>query len=225
MEKRKVVQKGHTSSVVMDTREGRPVITLDGDDIIIQQVAFPPGEKSYRVDKTIDKMYPMDVLLQMPRTRKQAVEQGETKYFTNKLCVHGHLTYRPVSSGLCAQCASIKAVQYIKGRRAGGDVLPWEKMGKEIKEILSTVPATIRNSNERSVTDRLDAARKGLIFYYDPSPCQNGHADKLRYTSSNACVVCGKEQQQEYRDRLNKKKVTVDNLHVMSNPTIVIDNE
>lgn len=222
---KKIIPKGEALRTTMDTKDGRPVITFNGDNVIIEQVEYPPEDKRHRGDKTIDKMYPMEVLLQMPRTKKEAVEKGETKYFTNKPCKHGHLTYRQVTSGLCARCASIKGIAYVKNRRKSGDFLPWEKMGKEVKQILSTVPATIRNSNERTVTDRIEAARKGLMFYYDPSPCENGHEDKQRYVSNNACVVCSRKAQQEHRDRQRQKTVIVDNENVMSKPTIIIEDK
>lgn len=40
------------------------------------------------------------------RNRIAAKNAGDTKYFTNKPCHKGHITYRYVASGMCAMCAS-----------------------------------------------------------------------------------------------------------------------
>lgn len=41
-----------------------------------------------------------------PKTRKEAMQIGETKYFTSKPCIHGHISYRYTVSGACAECVS-----------------------------------------------------------------------------------------------------------------------
>lgn len=49
--------------------------------------------------------------------RKQALEQGLTRYFTNIACVHGHVTERQTSNGTCLGCIAIKKREYfIKNR-------------------------------------------------------------------------------------------------------------
>lgn len=44
-----------------------------------------------------------------PASRKEAAANGGSKYFTNKPCSRGHISYRYVASGMCAACASEKA--------------------------------------------------------------------------------------------------------------------
>lgn len=41
-------------------------------------------------------------------TRKQAQEQGLTRYFTGKPCKHGHIVERLVCDGSCKTCANLK---------------------------------------------------------------------------------------------------------------------
>lgn len=45
----------------------------------------------------------------LPKSRLEAHKNGFTKYFTNKPCSKGHISYRYVASGVCAECASNKA--------------------------------------------------------------------------------------------------------------------
>lgn len=47
----------------------------------------------------------------LPSSRITAHNLGYTKYFTNRPCKYGHVSYRYVASGLCAACASAKAKQ------------------------------------------------------------------------------------------------------------------
>ena len=46
---------------------------------------------------------------QLPKNRLEAHSLGFKKYFTDKPCLRGHISYRYVASGLCAECASVKA--------------------------------------------------------------------------------------------------------------------
>jgi len=47
----------------------------------------------------------------MPTSRYEAKDNGNTKYYTGKPCHKGHTTYRYTASGLCAACASERAKQ------------------------------------------------------------------------------------------------------------------
>lgn len=46
---------------------------------------------------------------ELPTTRLEAKNLGQTKYFTGNPCHKGHVSYRYVASGICGQCASEKA--------------------------------------------------------------------------------------------------------------------
>jgi len=45
----------------------------------------------------------------LPSSRSSAIASGASKYFTNKPCFRGHVSYRYVASGICSQCCSEKA--------------------------------------------------------------------------------------------------------------------
>ena len=46
--------------------------------------------------------------------RKQAKLAGEKKYFNDKPCGRGHVTYRYVSTGKCCKCEKIRAKKWHK---------------------------------------------------------------------------------------------------------------
>jgi len=56
------------------------------------------------------------------KTRREAAEAGESKYYTGKPCIHGHLGYRYTSSGICCACNVANARKYNK------------QMGRQINE-------------------------------------------------------------------------------------------
>lgn len=51
------------------------------------------------------------------KTRKQAAEAGEPKYFTGRPCIHGHLGPRYTASGICCACNVVAAAKYNKQMR------------------------------------------------------------------------------------------------------------
>lgn len=51
------------------------------------------------------------------KTRRQAAEAGETKYYTGKPCVHGHDSPRYTASGICCKCNSEGVKKYNKSVR------------------------------------------------------------------------------------------------------------
>jgi hypothetical protein len=42
------------------------------------------------------------------RSRQQALAQGETRYYTGKPCVRGHLSWRATVNGTCAECRGLR---------------------------------------------------------------------------------------------------------------------
>lgn len=50
-----------------------------------------------------------EAITSLPSQRLEARMLGMTKYYTGKPCHKGHVTYRYVSSGMCAKCSSDRA--------------------------------------------------------------------------------------------------------------------
>lgn len=46
----------------------------------------------------------LPVSKKLPTSRKEAMRQGTTRYFTGKPCKHGHIAERLVSTGACDEC-------------------------------------------------------------------------------------------------------------------------
>ncbi|MGA6364735.1 hypothetical protein [Proteus penneri] len=47
-------------------------------------------------------------------TRKQAIENGLSRFYTGKLCRHGHDSERFTSNGVCVECSAINSSNYRK---------------------------------------------------------------------------------------------------------------
>jgi hypothetical protein len=57
----------------------------------------------------LDDVRHKDFTSGLPNDRHTAIHSGSTKYFTGRPCRKGHTVYRYTASGICAECASIKA--------------------------------------------------------------------------------------------------------------------
>src|SRR5210317_2149737 len=78
----------------------------------------PPSAAYHKCMKELTTQQVMEVI-----TRKQALEQGLTRYFTGKPCKSGHLCERLVNGG-CAECrAAIKRRNYRKNQAVPSDQL------------------------------------------------------------------------------------------------------
>lgn len=51
------------------------------------------------------------------KTRRQAAEDGENKYYTGKPCVNGHDSPRYTSTGICCKCNAEGVKKYNKNMR------------------------------------------------------------------------------------------------------------
>lgn len=48
------------------------------------------------------------------KTRREAADAGERKYYTGKPCIHGHSGWRYTASGICCECNSAATAKYNK---------------------------------------------------------------------------------------------------------------
>ena len=71
-------------------------------------------------------------------TRKEAIEQGLSKFFTGKPCKHGHIALRKVSDSHCIDCAKNKNKIYMQNNK--------EKRRKYEKEYYSRPDVKKRQS-------------------------------------------------------------------------------
>lgn len=47
-------------------------------------------------------------------TRQNAIKKGASRFYTGKLCRHGHDSERFTSNGVCVECAAINSAVYRK---------------------------------------------------------------------------------------------------------------
>lgn len=88
------------------------------------------------------------------KTRKEAILSGENTYFTGKQCRNGHISYRYVQSGSCAECINLNRPQ--------SSINPTAR-----DERLNNMAALIRVQdvvkNEKAEAVRLFKERKAIV--------------------------------------------------------------
>ena len=212
--KRKVVKHGECIRTDMSLRADRTEIILKDEEVVLE--SFFSKEKEVPVER-----YPADQMALLPSSLKEA--KGKSiHYYTGKPCPRGHYAPRYSVNGSCMEC--IRLTKPTDGMTEYHKQYTQRRLDEIRKygEILINAGIEIRNTNEQKITDRMEAARQGKIFYFDPTPCRKGHADKLRYTRNGDCVVCARINSKKRNDRLTKKDVVIDNVNLLANPTVVI---
>jgi Recombination endonuclease VII len=100
-----------------------------------------------------------------PISRKTAEAQGLTRYYTGRLCEHGHRDERSVADGRCVVCTEIAKQKFLE-----------------------------RTTDDPSMANKCiiscqEAKSLGLIRFFTGVPCIHGHLAE-RYVSNNMCVPC-----------------------------------
>jgi hypothetical protein len=128
-------------------------------------------------------------------TRKEAIAQGLSRYFTGLPCKHGHVATRRASTGYCDECFQIKYEanrqdkEYLRKererdrrwKRANKDIINTRRRVRDKEWYLQPPPSP-----------RQIAKSAGENFYFTGKPCPNGHID-YRKVSCGSCVTCKKE--------------------------------
>jgi hypothetical protein len=166
-------------------------------------------------------------------SRKEALKQGLDRYFTGKICIHGHLSGRTVQGWKCIECSSerdrtryIENPEYfaVKNKRwcdANKDHIRTNKSSKR-QEHLQLIKFSDVVKQKDLPKIREDARRLGLIHYFTGSPCRNGHIAN-RLVSSGVCTVCQLERlrndREMYPERHRVYKVNRRLLEIKATPS------
>jgi hypothetical protein len=212
MSNKQVVERGESLRTEISLRSTRTEIVMKEGSIVIETASDDD-------ELTCSQRYPAHEMSELPSTRAEAIEKTATRYFTGKPCKHGHKSPYYTCSATCVECARLKSLSSATKAKAKGT---YNKNTNAIKALWANAPTEIRNVNEREITDRIDAATRGMRYYWDPLPCKRGHTDKLRYTRTGVCVVCMRITAREAARKLAIKDVVIDNANLLQNPTIVI---
>lgn len=135
----------------------------------------------------------------LPKTLKEARDNGSQFYYTGKPCKHGHLAPKNAVKSYCLCCKSKKNEDQIKEwffrRRDYGD---YHKLN-------SLKYWSDKGQKEPKIISKKEAIESNLVRYYTGLPCPKNHYDE-RYTSNGGCVVCSYEEQvtEHAKKRYNK---------------------
>jgi len=145
-------------------------------------------------------------------TRKEAIAQGLSRYFTGKPCSKGGVGYRRVTTRtcLCDLCSEIRN-KNVNLRR--------NLERKNRHPMHCEAQRFIGNCKSKSGVDvsfdeainhlksRQQAEKMGQIHFHSKVPCKRGHICK-RYTKSGSCYECekskGKRMAQKHKDKRKK---------------------
>lgn len=106
-------------------------------------------------------------------TRKNAAEQGLTRYSTGRPCLRGHICERFVSTGVCVQCAAGYNKRYNQSyltvqawhRRAGLNVVEVEVHNDDlplVKALVDTLAKDRLRAHQKANVDT-DAIRREIF--------------------------------------------------------------
>jgi hypothetical protein len=101
-----------------------------------------------------------------------AKQQGQARYLSAIMCVHGHLGERYTKGGACCECLTEKARQATADRRA-------------------------KRSASRQKDPRQIARTNGESRYTTGQPCKNGHLSE-RLVHDGKCIQCVTERRQNW---------------------------
>lgn len=128
-------------------------------------------------------------------TRKEAAQQGLSRYYTGKPCKHGHITERRTTTGYCEDCNKAK----YKANRQDEEYLRKErernKRWKRANKDKINARRRVRDKEwyvPPPPSPRQIAMEAGEKLYFTGKPCQNGHV-YYRKVSCGSCVICKKE--------------------------------
>lgn len=230
MTKKTVVAKGESRSTILDIRDGVPVVSFEGDKVVVSQTTPPELTSSAKgsLRREEEGRYPPEKMALLPKTRAEAIEAGAKRFFTGVPCKHGHIAPRMISGtgSVCVECNRLHLAKRTKEQNK--DIFAKTNHAKttaQVKTLLKQARAIVDNQNETEVTDRVEAARQGLRFYFEAKACVKGHVNKVRYTSTGQCVVCHRALCLAWNERKNKRRVHIDNENLMANPTVAVHDE
>lgn len=116
-------------------------------------------------------------------TRKDAIKQQITHFYTGIPCNRGHIGPRLASNRMCCQCAKEDTATR------------W----KHDKTYSSTLVAVGPYCPTR-ITSRSEAIDMGLAFYFTGSLCKEGHLSERKVTN-HTCQQCQREAYSSHKEK------------------------
>ena len=194
-----VVKEGKTKKIIVAKNKVTVAFVANGEVTVEQQnIQISKAPERWKL---------------LPKTKAEAMAAGIKHFYTGKPCKNGHIAPRHAQRTIqaCLTCVNER------------NRLLRKKKLKATDDLMKAAPQIVRNRNERTVTDRAEAARHGMMFYFDPDGCAKGHKEVIRYTKSGFCSQCHSTINTRGRTRAMTRSLTVDNKNILANPTIVIE--
>ena len=141
----------------------------------------------------------------LPKSKGEAIAEGERYYFSGSPCMHGHLSPRFLDSS-CVECrrrTSRDRYRRLVAKKRG--LAEWQN--GRVQKMLD-LDALIESGLP---TSRQEAKKSGSKSYFTGDPCRNGHLSP-RYTGSK-CIQCSRDwnrrtadkRRAKYREKVNRE--------------------
>lgn len=148
------------------------------------------GNKLNTTTYAIKNKWTLKELMELPKTRGQALLENSRTFFNSSRCTQNHLSPRMTSSGKCQMCISLR------GKKSRQVV----QSSKGLKS--SRIHKTDWTFDElfNFPKDRETALKASEKFYFDGKACANGHMAP-RLSSCGRCKTCLYEINKRNRDK------------------------
>ncbi len=133
----------------------------------------------------------------LPKSKGEAIAEGERYYFSGSLCRHGHLCPR-FFDGKCIECSrKINRDYYRRLAAEKRGQAEWQNGRVQNKLDLD---ALIKSGLP---TSRQEAKKSGSKYYFTGNPCRNGHLS-ARYMDGD-CIQCSRDRRRRAADKRKAK--------------------
>ena len=133
----------------------------------------------------------------LPKSKGEAIAEGERYYFSDRLCRYDHLCPRSLN-GRCIECRRKTNRNY--HRRLSAEKRGQAEWQNGRVQKMVDLNALIESG---SPTSRQEAKKSGSKYYFTGNLCQNGHLSP-RYMRGN-CIQCSRDRSRRAADKRKAK--------------------
>ena len=134
----------------------------------------------------------------LPKSKGEAIAEGERYYFSGRLCRYGHLCPRHLN-GHCLECS--RKMERDRYRRRSAEKRGQAEWQDGRVQNMLDLDALIESGLPIS---RQEATKSGYKYYFTGDPCRNGHLSP-RYMDGD-CIQCNRDRTRRTADKRKAKR-------------------
>ncbi len=133
----------------------------------------------------------------LPKSKGEAIAEGERYYFSGSLCRYGHLCPRRLTCH-CLECT--RKLDRDRGRRRSAEKRGQAEWQNGRVQNMLDLDALIASGLP---TSSQEAKKSGSKYYFTGDPCRNGHLSP-RHMDGN-CIQCSRDRRRRNADKRKAK--------------------